>query len=205
MHPRVFKRGGKRLRRHKISRVLSIDEVRKIGMAIHTAVLLGMPFNRFITIHLERAGIAEVDAAHAIARFLKYARDYLESKGLPFAYIWVRENDDGDGSKGHHVHILAHLPKGQSLGYLQRRWIKNITGENYRKKVILTRLIAGHAEAPQNNPKLYLFNLAVVRDYCLKGASYDAAKSFSLPSWQLGGQVLGQRVGMSKNLSRAVH
>jgi hypothetical protein len=46
------------------------------------------------------------------------------------------------GHKGNHVHILTHLPKGQTLGHLQRRWIKSITGKPYRKDVINTRTIA---------------------------------------------------------------
>ena len=204
MRARVFQRGGARPRRGNVSKALTIKEVRKTGMAMHTAHLLDIPLNRFITIHWERAGVAEIDAAKATAAFLKYAREYLASKGLPFAHVWVRESDEGDGSKGHHVHILAHLPKGQSLGRLQRGWIKAITDKPYRKKVILTRLIARHSEAAQNAPQLYQLNLAVLRDYCLKGATYDAAKAFSLPSWRLGGQVIGQRVGMSKNLSRAI-
>ena len=204
MRARVFKRGGSRPRRGKVSKALTIEEVQKIGMAMHTAWMMGVPFNRFITIHWERAGIAEVDAAQATASFLKYARDYLGSKCLPFAYIWVRENDEGDGSKGHHVHILAHLPRGQSLGRLQRGWIRAITGMSYCKKVILTRPIARHSDAARTTPQLYQFNLAILRDYCLKGASYDAAMAFSLPSWRLGGRVIGQRVGMSKNLSRAI-
>ena len=204
MRARVFQRGGARPRRSKVSKALAIEEVRKTGVAIHTAYLLDIPLNRFITIHWERAGVAEIDAAKATSAFLKYARDYLTSKGLPFAYVWVRESDEGDGSKGHHVHILAHLPKGQSLGRMQRRWIKAITAKPYRKKVILTRPIARHSEAAQNTPRLYLLNLAILRDYCLKGASFDSAKAFSLPSWRLGGQVIGQRIGMSRNLSRAI-
>lgn len=204
MRPAVFKRGGVRERKGKISNALSVNAVRRIGTAIDTASFVGLAFNRFITIHWELAGIAEIDAPRATAAFLKYARDYLASKGLPFAYVWVRENDDGDGSKGHHVHILAHLPRGQSLGPLQRRWIKKITGQKYRSKTILTCTIARHAEAAYNQPSLYQLNLAVLRDYVLKGASFDAAATFSLPSWRRGGKVMGKRFGMSKNLSRQI-
>ena len=154
MRALIFNRGGARPRRCKISKVLTLDEVRKIDTAIRAAIFLGMPFNRFITIHWERGDVAEIDAAKATTAFLKYARDYLAGKGFPFAYVWVRENDEGDGSKGHHVHILAYLPKGQSLGHLQRRWIKCITGKPYRKRIILTRSIARHSQAAQKNPKL---------------------------------------------------
>ena len=204
MRARIFPRGGARPRKENISTALTIDEVRNIGLAVEQAHLLGLAFNRFITIHWERAGIAEINAAKATASFLKYARDYLFSKGQSFAYIWVRENDEGNGSKGHHAHILAHVPKGQTLGNLQRRWISAITGKPYRKRVIRTRIIARHSDAAENAFQLYQLNLAIVRDYCLKGASWEAAEAFALPSGRLGGRVMGQRMGMSKNLSREV-
>jgi hypothetical protein len=171
--------------------------------AIIAAHAIGLSFNRFITIHWERAGLTGRDAALATGRFLKLAHDNLVSKGLPFTYVWVRENDDGNGSKGDHVHILAHIPKGKSLGGSQRRWIKGITGKPYRNRVINTRVIARHSEAANITPTLYWLNLAILRNYVLKGASFDAAKALSLPSWRLGGKVTGQRIGMSKNLSRA--
>lgn len=171
--------------------------------AIIAAQVIGLPLNRFITVHWERAGLTGQDAAHATNRFLKLARDNLTSKGFPFASIWVRENDEGDRSKGDHAHILAHVPKGQSLGRWQRGWIKNITGKPYRKSVILTRTIARHSEAAEHAPNHYQLNLSILAEYILKGASHDAALALKLPSWRLGGKVEGQRMGMSKNLSRA--
>lgn len=205
MHARVFKRGGARARRGKFNNALSIDEVRKTSMAIHTAYMLGLAFNRFITIHWERAGVAEIDAARATASFLKYARDYLTAQGLAFAYVWVRENDEGDDSKGDHVHILAHVPEGKTLGRFQRRWIKTISGKPYQAKVILTRIIAGHTAAAHTMPELYRLNLAILGDYVLKGASFDAAAAVFIPWWRQGGRVMGQRCGMSRNLSRPIN
>ncbi len=204
MRARMFRRGGARPRQHKISYALTIDQVQKIGMAIFAAQMFGMAFNRFITIHWERAGLTGHDAVRATSSFLKMARDNLAGKGLRFAYIWVRENDEGDGSKGDHVHILAHIPKGQSLGRWQRGWIKAITAKPYCKGVVLTRTIARHSEAAHSTPALYRLNLAILGDYMLKGASKEAAAAFNLPSWRLGGKVTGQRIGMSKNLSRAI-
>jgi hypothetical protein len=205
MRARIFQRGGARPRRDKISKALDVKQVQQIMQAIIAANVIGLPFNRFITIHWERAGLTGHDAARATSRFLKLASDNLASKGLPFAYVWVRENDDGDGSKGDHVHILAHLPKGRSLGRWQRRWIKGIIGKAYPTGAILTRVIARHSEAPNTIPALYRLNLAILSDYVLKGASFDAAKAFAVPTWRLGGKVTGQRMGMSRKLSRAIH
>jgi hypothetical protein len=201
---RIFQRGGARPRLDKISNALTVKQVEQITQAIIAAHAIDQPFNRFITIHWERAGLTGHIAARATSRFLKLARDNMAGKGLPFAYVWIRENDKGDGNKGDHVHILAHIPKGQSLGRWQRRWIGSISGKAYRKDVILTRMIARHSEAVHTMPKLYQLNLAILRDYVLKGASFDAAKALALPSWQLGGRVTGQRMGMSKNLSRKI-
>jgi hypothetical protein len=204
MRARIFQRGGARPRRGKISDALDVKQVQQIMQAIIAAHLIGLPFNRFITIHWERAGLTGLDAARATSRFLKLARDNLASKRLSFAYVWVRENDDGDGSKGDHVHILAHLPKGQSLGRWQRRWIRGITGKAYRTKVVHTRMIARHSDAAHTMPALYRLNLAILSDYVLKGASFDAAKAFAVPTWRLGGKVTGQRMGMSRKLSGVI-
>jgi len=204
MRPRIFKRGGARPRATRISEALALKEVDKIARAIRIAEEIGLPLNRFITIHWERAGVADHQAARATGRFLKLARDNLASKRLPFAYVWVRENDEGDGSKGDHAHILAHVPDGRTLGPAQRRWIKIISGKPYRKQVIHTRVIARHSNAAQNEPALYRLNLTIVRDYILKGASGPASIAFDLPLWGRGGRVQGQRIGMSKNLSRSI-
>jgi hypothetical protein len=205
MRARIFQRGGARAPRGKISGALSVKQVEQTMQAIIAAFVTGLPFNRFITIHWERAGLTGDEAANATSRFVKMARDNLASKGLAFAYIWVRENDEGDRSKGDHVHILAHIPSGQSLGRWQKGWIKAITGKPYRKAVILTRTIARHSEAAKCLPALYELNLAIVGDYILKGASVDAAEAFALPTWRRGGKITGQRIGISKNLSRFIH
>ena len=157
-----------------------------------------------MTIHWERAGITENKAAQATAQFLKYARDWLASKFLPFAYIWVRENDFGDGTKGDHVHILCHIPKGRGFGKLQQRWLNAITRAKYRQGVILTRRIAGTANAAITSPEHYQVNLANVAEYVLKGGSKAIAEALGLGRWGDGGRVVGQRVGKSRNLSRGV-
>lgn len=202
--PRIFRRGGARRRAGKVSEVLSADQIRRLAQAMLTAAMIGMPLNRFITIHWERAGISEAKAAWATGQFLKYARDWLAQLGLTFAYVWIRENDDGDGRKGDHVHILAHVPDGQSMGRLQRGWIKRITGGSYRQGVVRTARVAGTANAFYSAPEHYHANLRAVAEYVLKGGHGATATALGLGRWGEGGRVFGQRCGMSRNLSRAV-
>lgn len=203
--PRIFRRGGARNRKGKVSRFLTKAQVSCLAQAIFSAAQLGLPLNRFITIHWERAGVHEAKSAWATAQFLKYVRDWVAKKGLPFAYVWIRENDYGDGSKGDHVHILAHIPKGQSIGRLQLRWIKRITGRTYRKGVIKTARVGGTANASIASPEHYNVNLLYVAEYVLKGGSKAISEALALGRWGDGGRIVGKRCGISRNLSRQLH
>jgi hypothetical protein len=201
--PRVFKRGGKRDRQGKVTHNLSEKQVKDIYTAINKSVAIGLPLNRMINVHWERAGISTRGAIAATGQLLKYARDWLTRRGLPFAYVWIRENDDGDGSKGDHVHILAHIPRGMTLR-LGRSWINRITSGRYRQGVLLTCRIGGIANAAGATPEHYAVNLAVVAGYVLKGGCEADMRAQGLWRWNGGGRVTGQRCGLSKNLSRAV-
>lgn len=203
--PRIFRRGGVRNRKDRVSYFLTEPQATRLAQAMLNAFHIGLPLNRFITIHWERAGIPETKAAWATAQFLKYARDWLATKGLPFAYVWIRENDDGDRSKGDHVHILAHIPNGQSAGRLQRRWIKRITGRSYRPGVIKTGRVGGTIDAFRASPEHYHANLGQVAAYVLKGGSRAVSEALGLGRWGDGGRVVGKRCGMSKSLLRIVH
>ena len=202
---RIFKRGGRRPRPTLTSDALGMAESERITVGLETALALRLPLNRFITIHWQRQGVPIGQRAKATARYLKLARDALRASGQPFAYLAVRENDGGDGSKGDHVHILAHLPRGRSLGHLQRRWIARISGKPYRQGVILTRRVAGFANAAWTAPESFEANLAAVARYVLKGGSEGAGEALGLWRSGEGGRVTGQRLWISRNLlSRVV-
>jgi hypothetical protein len=204
--PRIFKRGGKRERKGRITYTLTAKQCADIINAVFDAHARELPFNRFVTVHWERAGRKPDQGATATQAFIKSIRDWLHAQGLPFAYIWVRENDFGDGTKGDHVHILLHLPKGKTLGRLQRRWLKSITGKPYEKGAILTRVIAGHSQAALNAPEHYWVNVCTLAEYVLKGGTKRDLEALGLEGcrWGEGGRVMGQRCGMSRNLSRLV-
>jgi hypothetical protein len=201
--PRIFKRGGRRNRKGRITLTLSAKQCASIVNAIFDTRDIGQPFNRFITIHWDRAGCRPDQGASASQAFVTFVRHWLNARGYPCTYVWVRENDDGDGSKGEHVHILLHLPKGVSLARLQQRWIKAITHQPYRRGVINTRVIAGYSQAATAAPEHYWANVCAVGEYVLKGGLRCDLNAIGLTGrWGDGGRVVGQRVGMSRNLSR---
>ncbi|MDC8754185.1 hypothetical protein OIK40_05945 [Erythrobacter sp. sf7] len=160
--------------------------------ATRRASAIGKPFTRLITVHWEAAGLTDADAMQATTAFLKYWREWLRGET---AYIWTRENGDGKGS---HLHILAHLPKGREIsGRRSMRWVERITGNPYRRTVILTEKIGG---AGQPDGALYTENLGAALAYVLKGAEPDAAAAIGIRH-EYGGRIIGKRCGMSRNLS----
>lgn len=201
---RMFQRGGARERRSRLTTLLSKRDADLIESAVIAAFQAGVPFNRFLTIHWGKAGLQQTEGAEATHAFTKYARDWLRRRGCPPIYFWVRENDHGDRSKGDHVHMFWHLPAGLSLHPLQLRWIKRITGRPYVKGTILTRIIAGHAKAAWLSPVQYLINLRTVTGYAIKGAPDASSGPHRAREWGEGGRVIGQRFGMSRELSRLV-
>lgn len=204
MRRRIFTRGGARNHIWRTSHRLTLTAAQRIWLAATYAPEIGLPFNRMITIHWERAGVKPSKGAEATAKFLKSAGDYLRGRGKPFAYVWVRENDYGDGRKGDHVHILCHVPKGESFKQRQLAWIKSYTGRTYRGGVIHGRRIGGTANAAESAPEHYRANLAEAIGYVLKDAS-TGLKSAPWPiRWDGGGTVIGKRSSISNNLSRAV-
>lgn len=87
---------------------LHLDEAKAIDLieaAVH-AREIGRPLNRFITIHLEKAGI-DTHGQPQLGKFLKLAGQWLGDRGVPATYIWVMEKGMGTGL---HVHMLIHVP-----------------------------------------------------------------------------------------------
>jgi hypothetical protein len=182
--------GGARNRADRISDSLPLAQCRNLIASAMTAMETGRAFNRFITVHWESAGIADSEAMAATTAFLKALREWAGDT----AYIWTRENGEGKGS---HVHMLAHIPAGKHWrGALSRRWLERITGNPYKRGVILTRRIAG---AGQSDGALYQTNLLAVLAYILKGADLDAAAALGI-CHAPGGRIIGKRCGTSRNI-----
>lgn len=192
--------GGARNCKGRSSEVIAGDKAASIIAAARHALAIGLPLNRHVTIHWERAGVPDERAAEATGRFLKLAGDWLAKQGGRFAHAWVRENGD---RKGSHVHILLHLPHGRTLGQMQRGWLKRVTGKGYRKGVIVTRRIAGMANASASAPAAYGVNLAEVVGYVLKGTCPNAAAALGLERLEPGGKVISKRTATSENIGKS--
>lgn len=211
--------GGARNRADRLSEGLSLKQATGIIEAAQFALAIGLPFNRHVTIHWERAGVSDNRAAAATARFLKLASDWL-AKGnatpvkqtakngrgsLSFAWAWVRENDAGGKcSKGSHVHILLYLPASVTWGgWRVRRWLERISGQPYRRGIIRTSRIGGKVRTAADNTGVYQVNLAAVVGYMLKGTSPVAASQLGLEAVIPQGPIIGKRAATSQNVGRS--
>jgi hypothetical protein len=165
------------------------------------ALSLGQPFSRHITVHWSRAAIKDGDAAHSTGRLVKLASDWVRSQGSSLLWCWVRENDEGDNSKGSHVHILIACPASIPLGRMWRRWLRKITGQPYRRGrsgrgQSARRSPARSATAPCIEP-----NLVAVLNYVCKGVHPSYAERLGIPYTEPGGQIIGKRAAICQALS----
>ena len=124
--------------RTRKSHHISTAAAANIMEAAYYAQEIGIPFNRFITIHWEKAGVKE-NSPNATSRFLKLASDFLSIRGQRLAYAWVRETGQ---TKGHHAHVLLYVPVlyVREFSRRQRGWVKLCGGVCY-KGVIKTKPI----------------------------------------------------------------
>ena len=198
--PYLFGHGGARNSKARISDVLTLAKAQATIAAAYQANKIGLPFNRFVTIHFERAGIADAEAAKATGDIMKLATDWLRKQGNVIAYAWVRENDIGDGSKGSHVHILCHCPDALPIGRMWQRWLRNVSGRPYRAKSIKSERIGGTVNCYANAPLAYLQNLDRVLAYMSKGVSPADAAMLGLPKQEAGGRIVGKRSAVCAKL-----
>ncbi len=189
-------RGGARNRPDRVTTALCERDAGKLLAANARALQIGLPFNRFTTVHWESAGVA--DGLKATGRLLKLMGDWLRSRGRHAAFLWVRE--DGPG-KGAHVHILLHLPPDliDAFNRRQRGWLA-ACGARWRGGVLRTRSIGRTYQQALSGGQDYLANLAETVDYVLKGADHRARERFGVIRREDGGAVVGKRCGVSQNL-----
>ena len=167
--------------------------------AAQCALNIGKPLTRHLTVRLEQQGISDADAVKAIGRLITLLRDHVrKTAGGKIAYIWSREHG---AIIGGHVHILLHLPAGYVWqGQPVQRWIARISGRRYKKGAIKTTRVGGTAKAHEQNPGLYLANLADVVGYLIKGTCPNAGAALELERIKAQGRVIGKRCGRSQNV-----
>lgn len=191
--------GGARNSALRTSYYLTVGQCLGLLEAADHAARIGLPFNRHWTVHYEKAGISEADAMRFVRRLLKLANDYARRHGGRLAAIWCRESGKG---KGGHVHIVLHLPADLPLAGKTRRWV-GLAGGKCRRSVSVVRSIAGNLKAAEHGGAHYQRNVAIVRQYALKGASKDAGEALGLDCFGIGGLIVGKRCGWTENIGKA--
>lgn len=187
----------------RTTRFITYEKARNLLDASFFAAQIGLPLNRFVTIHWEQAGIL-VDFQKVTGRFLKLAGDWLRLQGSEFAWVWVREGGPKDGE---HVHILMHVPPhlARAFSYRQRRWLK-ACGANFGKGVIKSRPVGRsnrHAFVGVQGGECYMGHLGRALDYILKGAASQTRHDLGITRAKSGGVLFGKRCSTSQNIGWA--
>jgi hypothetical protein len=205
--PRAGARGGANNKAGRVSQALTGKQLQNLIEATKHAVIIGLPFNRLITVHWQATGLALEGMAKATGRFIDLMSKALFRHRHKTAWIWVHENGE---RKGGHAHILAHVPAKLAIkiGRLFMGWLRSITGKPYRKGVIDSRPIGGRLGLEIGNPALLAVNLKAALGYVLKGADAQVAQAHNLTRLEPGGLIIGKRCGTSQNIgpkARASH
>lgn len=196
-------RGGARNRADRESHALKAAQIGNLKAAERHADKIGLPFTRMVTIHWQAAGVPLAGMAKATGRFTDLMAKALARHGSGTAWLWVHENVPSNGhDKGGHCHLLAHIPADLVSRFtaLQRGWLRRITGQPYRARVIHSKPIGGRLGLEAGNPDLHAVNLEAALAYVLKGASAEAASQFGLERLEPGGRIIGKRCGTSENI-----
>lgn len=196
-------RGGARNRADRESHALTAAQIGNLKAAERYAEKIGLPFTRMISIHWQAAGVPLAGMAKATGRFTDLMAKALARHRSGTAWLWTHENVPGNGhDKGGHCHLLAHVPADlvPVVTALQRGWLRRITGQPYRARVIHSKPIGGRLGLEAGNPDLHAVKLEAALGYVLKGASPEAASQFGLERLEQGGRVIGKRCGTSQNI-----
>jgi hypothetical protein len=207
--------GGKRKAKGQ-TQSLTNSQVKAIINAGVVSLSTGAPLNRFVTVHWGALGLGDNAAFKATSRLMTFARDWLRDNGVKANWLWVRENDEGDGSKGSHVHWLLHLPEThrEAFNGRLRGWcIKAAGAGRYVKNAVKSLPVGRHVDTHATAPDTHRANLREVLAYVLKGltpqASQMAAQRLdaiwasngaAMPNPGTGGVVMGKRVGFSRGV-----
>lgn len=197
--PQSTGRGGARNHSKRESHALTAVQIGNLKAAERHSRVIGLPFTRMISIHWEAAGVPLSGMAKATGRFLDLLTKALARHGSCTAWLWVHENC---GPKGGHCHLLAYVPADlvRIITKLQRGWLRLISGQPYRKRVIKSRPIGARLGVEVTNPNFHAANVEAALAYMLKGANREAAIQFDLKRLQSGGRVIGKRCGVSQNI-----
>lgn len=139
---RLLPRGGKRLDGQRQTWQLTKAQCVELTEAAYLASLNGQPFNRFITLLWERAGIDARLAVKTTGRFIKLVSDWAKRHGYHLVWAWVQEWGPVNGA---HVHMLLHVPQhlDWQFRHMPRKWTKLCLGGRYVRKTVDSKRIKG--------------------------------------------------------------
>lgn len=207
--------GGRRVAK-AVTATLSKSQVRAVIGGASRSIALGVPLNRFVTVHWGALSVSERNSFKATQELLRRARDWLRDHGASVAWVWVRETSPQEPEKGAHVHWLLHVPERLREAFLRRLrgWVlvSARQGVRYRAGAVHSRPV-GDLGSEKRSPEAHRANLRAVVAYMVKGmAAHDskiAAEGLSgiwagvgvePPKAKSGGLVSGRRAGASRGL-----
>ncbi|MBY0303864.1 MAG: hypothetical protein K2W86_01750 [Sphingomonas sp.] len=137
--------------------------------------------------------------AKATGRFTDLLTKALARHGSGTAWLWTHE---GGPKKGGHCYMLVHMPAHlvPVISGSHKEWLRRITGQPYRTRVIHSKPIGGRLGLEVGNPDLHAVNLEAALGYVIKGATIEAAAKFNLERLEPGGRVIGKRCATSQNI-----
>jgi hypothetical protein len=210
----LLSHGGKRVGK-AVTATLSKSQVLAVIGGASRSIDLGVPLNRFVTVHWGALLVSERDSSRATQNLLRRARDWLRDNGAVSAWVWVRETSPQEPDKGAHVHWLLHVPERLRMAFLRRLrgWVMASNGNAlvYKARAIQSRPV-GDVGCDVRSPETHRANLRAVVAYMVKGmAGHDSeiAAEGLLQIWlrvaeplrfDAGGPVSGKRAGISQGV-----
>jgi hypothetical protein len=174
--------------RRKVTRSLSLKQVKDIESGWHHARQIGMPFNRFITIRPRDINDQAPDRRILTwsgwrNKLAQFARD----NDFDFTCLWTRESQRETGLN-EHMHLLMHVPRPllPRFDKVVKRWCNGTDEIDVRNCSYQTR---SNTKGGQSN----------VITYITKNS--PQAGRFLNRTIQLGGPIFGKRYGLSGNLT----
>ena len=195
------RRGGARNSAVRATVELTAAQSDNLIAAACYATEIGLPLTRMITIHWQSSGVPLQLMAATTGRFIDLLTKALARHGSKTAWLWVHENGN---RKGGHCHLLVHVRTVHVpvIMHLQVGWLRRITGQPYRRRVIKSDPIGRKLGLETKNPELWTENADKTLGYILKGIDPNAPLAASLPRLEPGGRVIGKRCGTSQNIGR---
>jgi hypothetical protein len=181
--------------KHRKSMTISDGHALNMIEAAEFAYCKGWPLNHFVTVHLSTAGIATADAHAFITRLVKSAGDWLRTKAIPLACLWVLENPPGHGLN---VHILFHVPLRLRRCFVlfERRWIR-AAGAARKRRAVMSKPVGRRYRA--RDLAHYVRALAGLMKYLLKGADSGTCEELEIRH-EPQGIIVGKRSGVSESI-----